>query len=360
MFNAIALVKILVVAVSGFVLALLWSPLLTDWLYRNKFWKQKARELAPDGSPTPIFNQMHKEKEVGTPRAGGLLVWLTVLLVMAIYWSLSKLFPDSLFSSFDFVSRRETWLPLFTLVVAGIIGFVDDYLVVRGKGKYIGGGLSFTKRVLLVIVIGLIAAWWFYFKLGADSIYVPLLGSLAIGWLYIPLFVLVMLAVFSSGVVDGLDGLSGGVFSTIFTAYTVIAFARGQYDLAAFSLLLVGTLMAYLWFNIPPARFYMGETGVLALTSVLTVMAFLTNTVLLLPIIGIILVLESGSVAIQLLSKKFRGKKVFLVAPIHHHFEALGWPAYKVTMRFWVISALGALAGVILALTGSVLAIIFK
>jgi len=141
-------------------------------------------------------------------------------------------------------------------------------------------------------------------------------------------------------------------FSSIFAAYAGIALFRGQIDLAAFSSVILGALLAFLWFNVPPARFYMGETGILGLCATLTVIAFLTDSVLVLPIIGFLLVVESGSVILQLLSKKFRKKKLFLASPIHHHFEAKGWPHYKITMRFWVISVIMAIVGVTIRLLG--------
>src|SRR3989344_3502889 len=216
----------------------------------------------------------------------------------------------------------------------------------------------YIKKVVMprgvVAFIGLLGALWFYFRLEQSMIHVPFVGDFNIGVLYIPLFVIVMLGVFSGGVVDGLDGLSGGVFATIFAAFGIIAFFNNQIDLAAMAGVIMGALLAFLWFNIPPARFYMGETGILGLTTVVTVFAFLTDSVFVLPIITLILVLESASVIIQLASKKLRGKKVFLVAPIHHHFEALGWPATKVVMRFWIVSIMCAVAGLAIALIGKV------
>ena len=161
-----------------------------------------------------------------------------------------------------------------------------------------------------------------------------------------------MILLFSSGIVDGIDGLSGGVFASIFAAYGGIAFFRGQIDIAAFCGVILGALLAFLWFNIPPARFYMGESGMLGLTTSLTVVAFLTDSIFVLPLIGFILMVEVASDIIQFLSKRFRGKKVFLIAPIHHHFEAIGWPSYKVTMRFWIISSVAAIIGMVVALIG--------
>ena len=140
--------------------------------------------------------------------------------------------------------------------------------------------------------------------------------------------------------------------AAIFAAYTGIAFFQNQIDLAAFSAVVVGAIAAFLWFNIPPARFYMGETGILGLTTSLTVIAFLTDAVSVLPLIALPLVLDSASVSIQLISKRFFGKKVFLVSPLHHHFEAKGWPAYKVTMRAWILASVCAMVGMVIAILG--------
>lgn len=337
-------IKVFLSAALASAIAILWCPLLTNFLYKHKFWKKQARAKAISGEDAPIFNSLHKEKEVGTPRMGGLLIWITVGIVVII----SCFIPQ-----FNFLSRGQTWLPLFTLIVASIVGLVDDILVVKSReGKYIGGGLSLKKRLLIVILIGLIGAVWFYQKLGWDVVYIPFLGDVSIGIWYIPLFILVMVASWSGGVIDGLDGLSGGTFASIFGAFAVIAFSQGKYDLASFCAAILGALFAFLWFNIPPARFYMGETGILGLATVMSVVSFMTDSVYVLPIIAGLLVIESGSVIIQLLSKKIRKKKVFLSTPIHHHFEALGWPAYKVTMRFWIIGVVLAILGVAIRLLG--------
>jgi len=292
------------------------------------------------------FNALHKEKEVNTPRMGGLLIWATVTFVIFLFFILSLIFPNSWISQFNFLDRGQTWLPLFTLVVASLVGLADDILVVTGLGKYVGGGLRFRKRLIIVAIIGLIGSLWFYQKLGWDTVYIPFFGDISIGLWYIPLFILVTLGCWSGGVIDGLDGLAGGTFASIFGAFSVISFALGKIDLATFCAVIAGALFAFLWFNIPPARFYMGETGILGLTVVVSVIAFLTNSVYVLPIIAGLLVIEVLSIIIQLLSKKFRGKKVFLSTPIHHHFEAIGWPSYKVTMRAWIIGVVLAFIGV--------------
>jgi len=160
-----------------------------------------------------------------------------------------------------------------------------------------------------------------------------------------------MLAVFSTSVIDGIDGLSGGIMACIFTAYAIIAFAQNQIDISALCAVIAGGTLAFLWFNIPPARFYMGETGMLGLTVTLSVIAFLTNTVLLLVVIALPLVLTSLSVIIQIFSYKYFNKhRVFKVTPLHHHFEAIGWSREKIVMRYWVFSVVFAIIGVIIAL----------
>lgn len=344
--------KVFGLSAFAFFSALFLTPILTHYLYKYKMWKKKARNEALGGGKTPIFNQMHKEKEVGTPRMGGILIWAVSLIIILIFFLLWRFFPSDLTSKLNFLSRGQTWLPLFTLIIASLIGLADDILQIKGKGGYTAGGLSLSKRISIVIVIGLIGAWWFYSKLEMSSILIPFLGEINLGLLFIPLFVIAMLAMFSGGVIDGIDGLSGGIFAAMFSAYAGIAFFQNQIDLAAFCAVITGGLLAFLWFNIPPARFYMGETGILGLTTTLTVVAFLTKSVIVLPIIAFPLLAASGSVIIQLISKKYFGRKVFRVAPIHHHFEALGWPSYKVTMRFWVISVVLALIGMVIALIG--------
>jgi phospho-N-acetylmuramoyl-pentapeptide-transferase len=347
-----SVVKVLGTSAVASIVAILWSPFLIDFLYRQKLWKKSARLKAISGEDAVIFNGLHREREVSVPRMGGLVIFVTTTLVALVLYIISIIAPDLFISRLNFLSRSQTWLPLFTLVFASLLGLLDDILVVSDLGKYIGGGISFKKRLLLVLLIGLVAGTWFHYKLDWDVISIPLLGSFSIGIWYIPLFILVTVATWSGGIIDGLDGLAGGVFASIFGAYTIIAFSQGKVDLATFCAVIAGTLFAFLWFNIPPARFYMTEVGILGLTTTLSVVAFLTDSVFVLPIIAGLLVLEVSSVIVQLLSKKFRKKKVFLSTPIHHHFEAIGWPAHKVTMRFWIIGIVLSIIGVVIKLLG--------
>ncbi len=315
-------------------------------------WKKSARDTSIDGKTLEVFTKFHKEKETSVPRFGGLLVWTIPLGVAAIFVIFSKILHVPTLEKLDFFSRAQTWLPFFALVMGSLIGLLDDFLQTKGKGKYIGGGLSLKTRLSVMAMIGLIAGLWFYFKLDWRTLHVPGIGDLWIGIWYIPLFVITMLATYSGGVIDGIDGLAGGSFATIFSALGVITFFKGQVDLAAFCAVIAGAILAFLWFNIPPARFYLGETGVMGLCAALTVVIFLSDSVLILPVIGILLVLESASVIVQLLSKKFLKRKVFLASPLHHHFEAKGWPAYKITMRFWIVGIVAAILGIAISLFG--------
>jgi phospho-N-acetylmuramoyl-pentapeptide-transferase len=251
-----------------------------------------------------------------------------------------------------FISRSQTLLPFSTLILASLIGLADDFLQIFGKGKWTTDPIILRYlKIGIILLLGLIIGYWFYFKLGVTDLYIPWYGFINLGYFFIPFFILIMLSLWSSSVIDGVDGLSGGVLAIIFTAYTLIAFFNNQIDIAAFCVAITGGILAFLWFNIPPARFYMGETGMIGLTVTLSVIAFMTDTVILLPIIAFPLFITSLSTIIQIASRKLRkGKKVFLLAPLHHHFEALGWPKYKVTMRYWIVGIMTSVIGVIISL----------
>ena len=345
------LIAMLALGFISFIFALFWVPVVSGLLFKYKCWKKNVRTVAPDGSKTTIFARLHQSKEVSTPRMAGVLIWGTTLVLAILFWALDMVTQWYWVEPLNFLSRSQTWIPLFTLVSASLLGLVDDLFVVMGWGETKkGGGVTFRRRMLFMAMIALAGAYWFFAKLGWDTIHVPFMGDLTIGWWYVPLFVLIVMGVNSTSVVDGLDGLAGGLFTIMFAAYSMLAFLQGQNDIAIFCSVVAGAILAFLWFNLPPARFYMGETGIMGLTSTLAVVAFFTDTVLLLPIIGSILVLEAASVIIQMTSKRFFKRKVFLVAPIHHHFEAKGWPAHLVTMRFWMIGGMSAVIGVVIAL----------
>ena len=344
------IVKIFIPTTAAFIIGILITPIISNFLYKHKLWKKKSVAVATDGGVAVITQSLHNDEEKKTPRMGGIVIWASALITIILFW-LGSAIDGEIMKKLNFLSRNQTWLPVFTLIIGAFVGLIDDYMSVTENYDQKAGGLSSKKRLLAVFVISLIGAWWFYSKLEMTQIYIPFVGLWDAGYLFLIFFVLVMLATYSGGVIDGLDGLSGGVFSIIFSAYGLISILQNQIDLAAFCFVLVGGLLAFLWFNIPPARFYMSETGTMSLTITLVVVAFLTKQVLILPIIAFPLVVSSGSSIIQLLSKKFRnGKKV--VAPLHHHFQALGWPAAKVVMRYWVAGIICAAIGIIIALVG--------
>lgn len=353
----LSVIKVFAPAVISFFIGLIITPFLSHFFYRHRLWKQHSRKNNSTHEACDVisedFKKIHNEsQELSTPRVGGMIIWLSVLLTIILVYINSIVFGDTISQKLDFLSKNQTLLPLFSLILASLIGLVDDLLQIKGNGNY-ADGISRKYRILVVLAIALVGAWWFAFKLGISGLYVPFVGEIEIGLLFIPFFVITMLGVFSGSVIDGIDGLAGGVMISAFGSYMVIAFINNQIDLAAFSAVIVGGLLAFLWFNIPPARFYMGETGMLGLTVTLSIVAFLTKQPLLLPIIAFPLFITSLSSSIQMFSKKFfNGYKVFKVAPLHHHFEALGWPSYKVTMRFWIVSVVFGFIGIIIAIVG--------
>lgn len=339
------IIKILFFTALAFIIAILVAPLLTHFLYKYKLGK-KIR----NSGETPIFSKLHAHKE-GTPTMGGILIWGTLLALIIIFYLLSLFFPNSIFSHLNFLSRAETLLPLGALMACALIGLIDDWLDVRNKGVFGGGGLKLRHRLLIYTLVAIIGALWFYFKLDWTIFHIPFLGNFEIGAWYIPIFIFIIVATsFSVNEADGLDGLAGGTLLVAFASYGVIAFTMGRFDMATFCAVIIGALLAFLWFNIPPARFYLGDTGSMSLGVTLGIIALLTNNSLLLIFIGLIFLIESLSVIIQVLCRKIKKRKFFLSAPIHHHYQALGWPEAKVVMRFWVISAIGAGIGLMIFL----------
>jgi phospho-N-acetylmuramoyl-pentapeptide-transferase len=282
---------------------------------------------------------------------GGIVIWGGVLLTVLLLYFLGHLFPDTIFATLDFFSREQTWIPLSTLIIGAAVGFLNDFYDVVHGGK----GLRLSVRIAVVSILSGLIGWWFYEKLGVNSISIPFDGPLVIGIFIIPFFMLLSNAVYASGVIDGIDGLSGGVFATIYSSYAGVAIIQSQYDIAALCATIAGATLAFTWFNVPPARFWMTETGSMALTLTLSVIVMMTDSlgdghgVSLLFIIGLPLIATVASNIIQITYRKITGKKLFRIAPLHHHFEAIGWPSYKVTMRYWIISIICCILGLIFA-----------
>jgi phospho-N-acetylmuramoyl-pentapeptide-transferase len=345
--------RILIPFVIAFSVGILTAPVLSYYLYKHKAWKKKSGKGKGigDKTGTPLFDSLHKEREVSTPRMGGILVWGGTIITASLFAVFGFLFGMP-FTLLDFINRGQTWIPLAALVIGGLVGMVDDILeVTQSKG-----GLSLRWRLLVVALFALFAGWWFYAKLGVVTLGVPFFGPIYVGLALLPIFVLVTLALYASGVIDGIDGLAGGVFAIIFMSYAAIAFAQNQVALAAFAATVAGSLFAFLWFNIPPARFYLTETGSMALTLALAMTAFSADSlgdgvgVFVLPIIAFPLVATVATNLLQVFWKKVFKKKLFKIAPIHHHFEMLGWPPYKVAMRYWIVTIFAGIFGVAIAL----------
>lgn len=338
-------------AITAFIIGIIITPLVTYFLYKHKVWKKEGGKMALGGKVAEVFNQLKGDAETKTPRMGGIVIWGSALLTVLLMYVLSCFFTDTFLSQLNFFSRSQTLIPVTALLVGALIGFLNDFYDIKHGGK----GLSLKIRLLLITILSGTVGWWFYAKLGVSTINIPFDGALSLGILIIPFFIFLTMALYASGVIDGIDGLSGGVFASVFCAYTGIALVQEQYQLAAFSSTVAGSILAFLWYNIPPARFWMTETGSMALTLSLATIVFMTDSlgdghgISLLLIAGLPLVATVLSNIIQMSYRKATGKKFFRIAPLHHHFEAIGWPSYKVTMRYWIISIVCALISVAIA-----------
>lgn len=323
-------------SVGAFLLAMLLTPIYTFLAYRYKFWKRQ-RSTSTTGEKLEVFTKLHADKfKRNIPTMAG-IIGVSAITVVTLGFNLN---------------RAETWLPLAALVGGGAVGLLDDIINIRGQGLGVAG-LRSSLKFVMITVLALFLGWFFYVKLGYNSIHLPFIGDLTLGWPIVPLFILAVVATSNAvNISDGLDGLAGGLLAMSFGTFGVIALLQGHVLLSGFCFTVVGALLSYLWFNIFPARFFMGDVGSFAFGTSLGVVAMLTNTLFLLPIIGIIFVVEAGTSVIQIASKKLFHRKVFLSAPVHHHLEAIGWPETKVTMRFWVIGCVASFLGILLALAG--------
>ncbi len=331
------LIDAVIFAIAGFILAMVLTPVYTFFAYKYKFWK-KQKTASVTGEKLKIVNKLHAKKIArNIPTMAGVI---GVVSVIIITW-------------FFNLNRAETWLPLAGLAGGATIGLIDDILNVWGSNRK-DAGLRAPVKFAMIITVGLVLGWFFHTKLGFTSVMIPFVGDVDIKWAMIPLFMFAVVATSNAvNISDGLDGLAGGLLAAAYGSFGVIAVIQGQYHLATFCFTVIGALLAYIWFNVYPARFFMGDIGSFAWGTSLGVIAMLTNSLLLLPVIGLIFVIEAGSSAIQIFSKKFFGKKVFVAAPFHHHLEAKGWEETKITMRFWVIAVALAFVGIVLALAES-------
>ena len=327
--------------VLAFIISLILSPPFIRILHKYKIGKQ-LRDKATTGEEAVIFKELHAKK-AGTPTMGGVVIWGTILIVVLLS-SLSTwlgITDNSLFN------REETLIPIFALVATALLGAIDDYMNLKGHGKT--KGINLKPKFLLLTIFAAMVAFWFYYRLGWQSIHIPFLGNIALGIWYIPLAIFIITATANAvNFTDGLDGLAGGLLTIAFLSFAVIAYLKGLLILSAFCTVIAGATIGFLWFNIIPAKFYMGDTGAISLGATLGVIAMITDSVLVLPLIGFIFVIETLSVIIQIGSKKLLHRKVFLIAPLHHHFEKLGWNEATVVMRFWILGGFFCVLGLLL------------
>ena len=331
-----ALVKLTALAMAAFLLSMALTPVYTYIAYRYRLWK-RPRETSTSGEKLTVFSKLHAEKHKRhIPTMAGIIAVFVVSLI-------------TLLVNLD---RQQTWLPLAALLGGAAVGLIDDIINIKGNGHGVGG-LRSSLKFAMITAVASVAAWYFFAKLGYSTVHIPFLGSWELGWIIMPLFAFAVVATGNAvNISDGLDGLAGGLLAQAYAFFGIIALLQGSYGIAGFCFTILGALLSYIWFNIFPARFMMGDIGSFALGTALGVVAMLTNSLFLLPIIGLVFVVEAGSSLVQILSKKFFGKKIFVSAPIHQHLEASGWPEVKVTMRFWVIGSVCGFLGLLLALAG--------
>jgi phospho-N-acetylmuramoyl-pentapeptide-transferase len=360
------LLKVIIFGFFGYFLAIFWAPYLIKLLVWLKFWKKRNKTKSILGTELEVTKSFYEKDEATTkvPRSGGLLIWITTLAIALFFWFIFKIFqtdignhPIALF--LNFVNRKQTFIPIGVMFFGAILGFVDDALsTLDSGGNYMAGGLKLSYRIGFVSIISLVVGLWFRLQIKFNNfIIIPkllefqdildslksLIGNSTINnfldiWLYILAILTFLVFFWSSSVIDGFDGLAAGTLIPIYTTFTIIAFDKEFYSLATFLSVMTGATIAYLWFNLPPAKFYMGDTGSASLLLTLGTVALFMNTLYLLPIAGIMLILTSLSNIFQVFSIKFFKKKLLKAAPLHHHFEALGYSHFKISVSYWLVS----------------------
>jgi len=352
-------------------IAFLWAPLLTKLLYKYKIVRN------PQYDATLAMGA--RQSKAGVPIMGGLLVIVTVAVITMLFnWE-----------------RKFTWVPIGVMLLSALLGGVDDILNIYGEkrrnrklsqiltlirvhkdifhriwliltlpwalfkrssmwlGSHPGKGLHVHERIVMQLAAGGLTAWWVYFKLGENwrEIHIPFDGFINLGIWIIPLIMIfVFLTANAVNIADGMDGLAGGSLATTFAALTILSWMEGYHEITLLNATVLGALITYTYFNIKPARFQMGDVGSLGLGALLAINTIVINKMLLLPLLGFIFYVELGSVIIQVLGRHVLGRRIFKMAPLHHHFEMRGWSEEKTVMRFWMIHAAFVMLGLWIAL----------
>lgn len=325
-------------------------PYYIELLKKYKIGKQ-IREETITGKAVE-FMKLHSKK-VGTPTMWGWIILLIVFFMVLLSLILQELgwVNNSLWN------QRETYLSLFTLATIGLLGGIDDYMNIKSIGKT--KGMSSKVKMLWLLIFALLWALWFYYKLGwsitdgawdfVRTLNIPFWTSVELWIYFIPLFIFIIVASANSvNITDGLDGLAGWLLLFSYWVYAYITYDQWLFLLSTLCVTIIGALVAFLWFNVKPAQFYMGDMGSLALGANLWIMAMLTNTLFVFIIICALFIFETLSVIIQITSKKLRKwKKIFRIAPFHHHLEAIGWSEETVVFRMWLIGVILSVIGII-------------
>ncbi|MGL4759437.1 MAG: hypothetical protein ACRCXZ_08935, partial [Patescibacteria group bacterium] len=379
-------IKMLVFGVLSFLIAYWWAPYLIQVLTWLKFWKKKSRTVDSDGNELTVTKKFYQDNEVNklVPRAGGLLIWITTVAIALFFWFFLKLeMENKTFQFLNFIDRKTTWIPIGTLVFSAILGFIDDTMVtMESGGNYHAGGLKLKQRLLIIAAMAGVVGSWLHFKLidsgGKNFLHKVLLPiwdgtnqswyrfdltsispaftipginfNVPHGWALIIFTIIIVLSAWGGSVIDGFDGLYAGCIIPMYLAFAGIAVNDGQYKIATLLVVIIGCTLAYLWFNVSPAKFHMGDTGSTSLLVTIAVVSIILNRVWLLPIAGLMFYLTAGSNIIQLTSKKLLKRKVFHAAPLHHHFEAAGMSRESVTIRYWLVSIICAMISLVLGL----------
>ena len=334
------LIKIISLGIFSFFISLLIFPGILFAINKLNIKKEILKENAP------IFQSLHGKKS-GTPTMGGLIFWITPIVLLVLIYIL-KYFASDFYNWINFLSRKETLLPLGFLILGGLVGLIDDILgIINIRNKK---GLTIKEKLMIYFAFSLIVAWWIIAKLGIRYFYIPFLGRIYSNLFifFIFLIIYVIGVSFSANETDGLDGLLGGISLSIIGALALVSFINGHYNLTALSIIIIGSTLSFLWFNVYPAKIFMGDTGSMALGSYIAIVSLLEGVYFLLPIMAPIFVIESGSVILQSISKKFFKKKIFLSTPIHHHFEAIGLHEANIVFKFWLINFLGAIFAILI------------